>query len=804
MSVWIRRTAAALAVVGLVLAAAAAWLVSSFDPADHKSVAVEWIKSRYNRTLAIDGPIRLSLFPRLELRLSGVSLTEAGRSDPFAALNDAALAIEWLPLLRRRLAVDRVEAHGVRMVLLRDAKGQRNIDDLLQPASTPAAGAPALSFDVNRILLSDVQARVKDELAGIDGEVVLKELSTGRIASQVESRLALVAQLGFKAPALKGELSGSTRFTPDLATGSLRLAGMNLGYKGDAPGASSIDALLKGVLAWDGAKSSLSAGDLNLRLTANTAGMRLIGSTLGVERFSLDPARRAFAISQLKLRVKGSQGGKPLALDLDWPELDVSGDTLKGSALAGKLAFGDALPLSVTFKSDAPSGSFDSVRVPAFEARLSSAATERRIVGGLRSELVLQPEKRSALLDKIELQLRLDEPGLKPLTLALKGIATATAGTARWNLAGDVNNNAFNTDGSASLAGITPTVKTQVRFNSLDLNSLLTAPQIGSSASADHAPIDLAALRSVNGSVGLRVGSLALRHYRATDVALDATLDAGMLRISHFKGRAWGGWVEGSAFADARASRVALKAGADGVNIQALLKDVADKDLLEGAGRLDVDIESAGRTLAELKARLKGQAALQLRDGSVKGINLAKSLRQAKAALSLKQDALVRASRTERTDFSELNASFQIAAGVARSTDLDLKSPYLRLGGDAAVDIVKGRIDANLRTTVAETTHTSANASARGPDGADWAALKGVSLPLQLNGPFDAIQWKFEWSAAVASTLKNQVRVEVEKRLRDRLTPKADSKATVAAPGAAASGASAEDKLKNKLKGLLP
>ena len=808
MSVWIRRSTTALAVVLLVPVAGAVWLTSVFNPADHKEAVVDWVKKRYDRTLVINGPVRLSLLPRPEVRLSSLTLSEVGRADPFAALDEAALAIELLPLLRRRMAVDRVEARGMRLVLLRDAKGQRNIDNLLQASSAELERAPALSFDINRILLSDVQVRVKDELAGIDGELVLKELHTGRIESQRESALQLVAQFGFKAPALKGELSGSTRFTPDLATGSLRLSDMSLAYKGDAPGASSIDALLKGALAWDGARSSLSASGLNLRVTANTAGVRLVGSTLGVDHFALEPDRRAFAIGQLKLRIKGSRAGSPLALDLDWPELDVSGDTLKGSALAGKLSYGDAMPLSVTFKSDAPSGSFDNVRVPAFEARLSSAAASRRIVGGLRSELVLQPPKRTALLDKIDLQLRLDEPGLKPLTLALKGIATATPGSARWNLLGDVNANAFSTEGSAALAGITPNVKALVRFNSLDLNGLLAAPQAGSWAARDNAPIDLAPLRSVNGSLGLRIGSLALRQYRATEVALDATLDAGMLRVSGFRGRAWGGLVEGSLFADARASRVALKAGADGVALQAVLKDVlkdvlndmADKDLLDGTGRVEVDMESAGRTRAELRSRLKGNASLQLRDGVVNGVNLARNLRTAKAALSLKQDTLIRATRTERTDFSELAGSFRIDSGVARSIDLALKNQQLRLAGEAAVDIVKGRIDSRLRMTV--------NDPAKGQDGSELAALKGVTLPVQLNGPLDAVQWKLEWSAAMASAVKGLTRSEVEKRPRDnkpmRPEPRQSAAAPTIAPASDPSSPSADDRLKDKQKGLLP
>jgi len=280
----------------------------------------------------------------------------------------------------------------------------------------------------------------------------------------------------------------------------------------------------------------------------------------------------------------------------------------------------------------------------------------------------------------------------------------------------------------------------------------------------------------------VRVGTFALRQYRVTDAKLDATLDAGMLRVSQLQGKVWGGTVDASAFADARASRVALKATASGVNVNALLKDVATKDLLEGNGRVSLDVESAGRSVGELRSRLKGNAALQLRDGAIKGINLAKSLRQAKAALTLKKDAAQKASQTEKTDFSELNATFQIDAGVARSRDLDVKSPYLRLGGDGAFDIGKGRVDYTARATVTDTS--------KGQDGGDLAALRGLTVPVLLTGPFEAIDWKIQWSAVAAGAVRNQV----EDRLKAKLGLKT--------PAAGASAPSVQDKLKDKLKGL--
>ena len=180
-------------------------------------------------------------------------------------------------------------------------------------------------------------------------------------------------------------------------------------------------------------------------------------------------------------------------------------------------------------------------------------------------------------------------------------------------------------------------------------------------------------------------------------------------------------------------------------------------------------------------SRLAGTAALQLKDGAIKGFNLARGLRQAKAVLSMQQDAVEQAKQTEKTDFSELTASARIENGVARSDDLELKSPFLRVGGAGAFDIGRGRIDYVARATVAETS--------KGQGGADLAALKGVTVPVQLSGPFEAIDWKIQWSAVAAAAAEN--------RLKDKLAERLGVKP---ADGAASSPPSTKDAAKEKLK----
>ena len=94
--------------------------------------------------------------------------------------------------------------------------------------------------------------------------------------------------------------------------------------------------------------------------------------------------------------------------------------------------------------------------------------------------------------------------------------------------------------------------------------------------------------------------------------------------MTRLAGRAWGGKFEASGSADASSHRIAVKLDANGVNVNALLKDVAAKDLLEGTGHVAADVYSSGLSIGALRSNLAGTAAVQLRDGSIKGINLAR------------------------------------------------------------------------------------------------------------------------------------------------------------------------------------
>jgi AsmA protein len=302
---------------------------------------------------------------------------------------------------------------------------------------------------------------------------------------------------------------------------------------------------------------------------------------------------------------------------------------------------------------------------------------------------------------------------------------------------------------------------------------------------------------------------LAWQQYRVTDAHVVAQIQQGQLNLQNLSGAAWGGRFKAQGSASGQGGQaMALQAQADGVNVLALLKDVMGKEVLEGTGQIKLDVRTAGATVGQLTAALNGSAGVVLRDGAVRGINLARTLREAKAKLKGQQDAVQQAKQTEKTDFTEMLASFAITDGVAVNQDLSAKSPFLRVTGAGEIDLKQRRLDYTIKTTVTGTQ--------KGQDGDELEALKGLTVPVKLSGPFNALGWQVAWSSVAVGSVQNTIKGQLDGKLddakgklTDRLKDKLLGKPEAAASGASAASApalsaeeAAKQKLRNKFKGL--
>jgi AsmA protein len=290
--------------------------------------------------------------------------------------------------------------------------------------------------------------------------------------------------------------------------------------------------------------------------------------------------------------------------------------------------------------------------------------------------------------------------------------------------------------------------------------SAAPAPAAGKPAPEKQAdtPVDLSALKDLNAHGRMQLGALQVRGLKLANLKAEVRAGNGRLDVAPHAASLYEGSVAGALTLQAD-GRVALKETLTGVAIGPLLRDVAQQDRLEGRGNLALDVAAAGKSVNAMKRSLAGTAKLNLRDGAIKGIDIAAVLRKAKSALG--QQSAQAASTPEKTDFSEFAASFTIKNGVAHNEDLDVRAPLFRLTGRGDIDIGNSSIDYVTKAAVVATT--------QGQGGADLVQLSGLTVPVRLSGPFDAMKYQVDYAAAAADFAKSKAGEKIRERLEDRL-----------------------------------
>ncbi|HWI15516.1 MAG TPA: AsmA-like C-terminal region-containing protein, partial [Burkholderiales bacterium] len=203
-----------------------------------------------------------------------------------------------------------------------------------------------------------------------------------------------------------------------------------------------------------------------------------------------------------------------------------------------------------------------------------------------------------------------------------------------------------------------------------------------------------------------------------------------------------------------------------GVNVGPLLRDLSNTDTLEGKGNVTLNVTAQGNTVTALKKALNGSAAVKLSDGAIKGIDIAGAIRKGQAMLaSAKGQPVQQQTDTkQRTDFSELTATFDIRNGVAHNSDLSIKSPLLRIGGAGSVNIGEDTLDYTVKASLV--------ASTAGQGGKERADLRGITVPVRVSGPFASPAYQLDLAAMVTDTARQKIEEAVTRKLEERLGPR--------------------------------
>ena len=334
-----------------------------------------------------------------------------------------------------------------------------------------------------------------------------------------------------------------------------------------------------------------------------------------------------------------------------------------------------------------------------------------------------------------QLLLDVEAPAQFPQRVALMGTATYTGDMLALEAFSARAGGAM-VDGvvSANLSGAVPQIKATLSGDRLDLDTLLggsasspaaTGASDGASGWSD-AKIDFSGLKLVNAELNLSVEQLSYGTIKAGPINVRAGVAGGKLKVELPNFQLYGGVGAGVLAVDASGKTPvqAFRFSLSNLDAYPFLDAVAAFQRIEGKAAIAIDLTASGASQRAMVSALNGTAKFEFTDGAIRGINVAKMVRNlSSATLSGWQEG-----EAEKTDFASLGASFKIAQGKAQTNDVHLNGPLVRMAGTGTIDLPAQTLNFRVDPQVV--------ASLEGQGGK--TDLAGLGVPVAINGPWAA------------------------------------------------------------------
>lgn len=638
------------------------------------------------RTVRIEGRITPNVFPSPGLDIERISISEAGKPDVFARVEMLRVSLAWMPLLLGNREIKGVELYGPSASISRGLDGQLNIADLFQRHNQNGYSfkLDQLRIREGTLLLSDQMTHTDKRLSSIsvdaDGLRSTAKVSAGAVLDDDKRpvRLALNTPLTIQDDQVSLPELDAVAISNIQGLGETKL-GIAGAYKFNF---ASLQATGNDVTV--SFNSDRPTSEVKLTLPQVNASLHELTMPSGSLSAKLSYARSEYQLQAALDNLKLSEGG-------------LYADKLNGEFnwLAGST--------KVNVKLNAP---------------LSLA--------GL-SQLRMQPLKLTSTITT---------PALPrgQLVASMDGMLDGDIDEPRFNLR--VGGKLDGSDVSATLSQyglIRPRHEAMLSIGKLDLNRYLPETQgdpVAIFQNTNEIPLDWLDFFDLNGKIA--IGELEMGRFRINHISSNVRINPRAFELDQMSADIYDGRLQGDASLSRRdVPHLAVKQTLQGMKIRPLLVDLFNFGRLDGKGNGQIDISADGKSFAELRNTLSGDAAFSLNNGALTGIDLVAALKNLPAELKEWNSA---AQNDQKTTFSTLSTSFKLDKGVARSQDLKLASQLVNVKGGGKLDLKQSIVDYAM--------DVQANPQ-------EFARLKGVNVPLKITGPINAPVYALDFNALV-------------------------------------------------------
>lgn len=703
-------------VVAVIIAITA--LVLLVNPNQFKPLIIKQAKQQTGLDLVIDGDISWQFFPSLGFELGKTELKNPqGFSEPnLFKVETVGIDISVMPLLSHKLEIGNVTLDGAEFYLETLKDGRKNIDALTKA--------------------QDAQTNTQTSEQSSDAKA---PASTDTNAEPTESKQA---------------------WTIELAGVTINNAMLDINDKQAGSHTKLYDLAL-----------NLSEFAFDTWTNANFAAKGQINqqsfAAQGEAGFKLSPGFRQYELRNIHL---------------DASYQDPSNQIDSAKFELESFAFDQANALNYSIKGKAADMTLDlsgqgSVEVDSDMtlAQLKSLSLTGKVEGESLPQSPLNIDMASNIrFDLKQNQLSVELEKLAANDTELDGQANVTLGDIP-KIRFDLHSANIDVDallGSGKETASQTTTQTQA-------NQSKATTSTASNASAPQEP-DLSALKTLDLQGAITIDKFKASGAKLQNVVAKFAVSKGIAKLDSFSANLYQGSVNASATLNANNSPATYSVSKQvkGVQIQPLLVDVADNDILEGTGNITANLKGKGLLANEIQKNLEGKVDIAFNDGAVHGINVAQMIRKNYA--KIKGKSIDDKEGVQKTDFSSVTTTLNLAQGVVSTNNLSMQSPLLRIHGEGSANTLNQTLDFLIDTSIVGTLE--------GQGGKDIDDLKDITIPINISGPWAKPKYKLVFD----DVLKQKANKEIDrglKKLDEKLGDKIKDEKT-------------KDAVNNLLKGL--
>lgn len=279
---------------------------------------------------------------------------------------------------------------------------------------------------------------------------------------------------------------------------------------------------------------------------------------------------------------------------------------------------------------------------------------------------------------------------------------------------------------------------------------------------------DLTALKTLDVKGDITIDKFKASNAHMQNVKASFYVNRGIAELTSFSSNLYQGSITAKAKLDALKTPAiyTVHKRIQNVHVQPLLKDVADNDMLEGTGNINVDLRGKSLTPSGIQSNLMGTIVINFADGAVNGINVAQLIRENYA--KLKGEKFDDTEGVQKTDFSSMKATLTLNRGNVATNDLAMQSPLLRIRGKGDANYIKQTVDFTVSTSIVGTLE--------GQGGKDIDDLRDITIPINISGKWSKPKYKLVFDDVLKQKAEKEIDRGVEKltdKIKDEKTKEA-------------------------------